>query len=50
MHLKNDRPAILMFQDGRYFEGIGFGATKKVCGEIVFTTSMVGYNETITDP
>lgn len=39
-----------MFQDGRYFEGIGFGASKKVCGEVVFTTGMVGYNETITDP
>lgn len=50
MYLKYDRPAILMFQDGRYFEGIGFGASKKVCGEVVFTTGMVGYNETITDP
>jgi len=50
LYLKYDRPAILMFQDGRYFEGIGFGASKKVCGEVVFTTGMVGYNETITDP
>ncbi|GAH13500.1 unnamed protein product, partial [marine sediment metagenome] len=40
-----------MFKDGRYFEGIGFGATKKVFGEIVFTTiTGAGYNETLTDP
>jgi len=40
-----------MFKDGRYFEGIGFGATKKVFGEIVFTTiTGAGCNETLTDP
>ncbi|MFX1469360.1 MAG: glutamine-hydrolyzing carbamoyl-phosphate synthase small subunit [Promethearchaeota archaeon] len=51
MLYKKERPAILMFQDGRYFEGIGFGATKKVDGEIVFTTiTGAGYNETLTDP
>ena len=51
MLYKKERPAILMFNDGRYFEGIGFGATKKVHGEIVFTTiTGAGYNETPTDP
>jgi len=51
MLYKKERPAILMFNDGRYFEGIGFGATKKVHGEIVFTTiTAAGYNETLTDP
>jgi len=51
MLYKKERPAILMLQDGRYFEGIGFGATKKVGGEIVFTTiTGAGYNETLTDP
>ena len=51
MLYKKERPAILMFSDGRYFEGIGFGATKKVYGEIVFTTiTGAGYNETLTDP
>lgn len=40
-----------MLQDGRYFQGIGFGATKKIGGEIVFTTiTGAGYNETLTDP
>lgn len=51
MLYKKERPAILMLKDGRYFEGIGFGATKKVYGEIVFTTiTGAGYNETLTDP
>lgn len=51
MVYKKERPAILMFKDGRYYEGIGFGATKKVHGEIVFTTiTGAGYNETLTDP
>jgi len=51
MLYKKERPAILMLKDGRYFQGIGFGATKKVEGEIVFTTiTGAGYNETLTDP
>ncbi|GAF86614.1 unnamed protein product [marine sediment metagenome] len=51
MLYKKERPAILMLQDGRHFEGIGFGATKKISGEIVFTTiTGAGYNETLTDP
>ncbi|MFX0020964.1 MAG: glutamine-hydrolyzing carbamoyl-phosphate synthase small subunit [Candidatus Hermodarchaeota archaeon] len=51
MLYKKERPAILMLQDGRYFEGIGFGATKKLGGEVVFTTiTGAGYNETLTDP
>ena len=51
MLYKKERPAILMLQDGRYFQGIGFGATKKIGGEIVFNTiTGAGYNETLTDP
>jgi carbamoyl-phosphate synthase small subunit len=51
MLYKKERPAILMLQDGRYFYGIGFGATKIVTGELVFTTiTGAGYNETLTDP
>jgi carbamoyl-phosphate synthase small subunit len=42
--------AILVLEDGSHFFGCGFGATKKVSGEIVFSTSMVGYPETLTDP
>jgi len=51
MYYKKERPAILMLQDGRYFEGIGFGATKIVSGEFVFNTiTGAGYLETLTDP
>ena len=51
MLYKNERPAILMLQDGRYFQGIGFGATKIVSGELVFNTMTgAGYLETLTDP
>lgn len=51
MIIKGEKPAILMLQDGRYFQGIGFGATKIVTGELVFNTMTgAGYNETLTDP
>ena len=42
--------AVLVLEDGSTFGGYGFGATKKVSGEIVFSTSMVGYPESLTDP
>ena len=32
------------------FEGSCFGAVKEVVGELVFTTAMTGYLETLTDP
>lgn len=37
-------------QNGRVFEGYSFGAEKEVVGELVFTTGMTGYIETLTDP
>jgi len=42
--------AVLVLEDGSTFVGSGFGAAKKVSGEIVFSTSMVGYPESLTDP
>jgi carbamoyl-phosphate synthase small subunit len=51
MLYKKERPAVLMLKNGKYFEGIGFGASKIVTGEIVFNTMTgAGYNETLTDP
>lgn len=47
---ENRKKAILTLEDGSYFIGYGFGATKKVSGEVVFSTSMVGYPESLTDP
>jgi carbamoyl-phosphate synthase small subunit len=42
--------AILALADGRYFEGLSFGATGEAMGEVVFNTSMTGYQEILTDP
>jgi carbamoyl-phosphate synthase small subunit len=42
--------AILALEDGKYFEGEAFGASATRTGEICFNTSMVGYQEVLTDP
>jgi carbamoyl-phosphate synthase small subunit len=44
------RRAILALEDGTVFEGNAFGATGRVTGEVVFNTSMTGYQEILTDP
>ncbi|MHC4913802.1 MAG: carbamoyl phosphate synthase small subunit [Planctomycetota bacterium] len=42
--------AILALEDGTIFEGRGFGAMGEKYGEVVFNTSMAGYQEILTDP
>lgn len=42
--------AILALADGTVFTGIGFGAEGEAVGEVVFNTSMTGYQEILTDP
>jgi len=42
--------AILLLEDGTVFEGTSFGAKGIMCGEVVFNTSMSGYQEILTDP
>ena len=42
--------AILLLEDGAIFEGRSFGARGQECGEVVFNTSMTGYQEILTDP
>src|SRR5436309_14602363 len=42
--------AILALEDGRTFEGCTFGAIGETSGEVVFNTSMTGYQEILTDP
>ena len=42
--------AIIALEDGRLFEGSAFGATAETTGEVVFNTSMTGYQEILTDP
>lgn len=44
------RKSFLILENGKVFEGKGFGAEKDVVGELVFTTAMTGYLETLTDP
>lgn len=40
----------LIFEDGSFFEGKSFGKTLNTKGEVVFSTGMVGYPESFTDP
>jgi len=42
--------ALLVLADGTVFEGTGFGADGETTGEVVFNTSMTGYQEILTDP
>jgi len=42
--------AILALEDGKIFKGESFGATGERYGEVVFNTSMTGYQEILTDP
>ena len=40
----------MLLEDGTVFEGASFGARGEKCGEVVFNTSMTGYQEILTDP
>jgi len=42
--------ALLALADGRVFRGESSGATGEAHGEVVFNTSMTGYQEILTDP
>ena len=42
--------AVLALADGRFFSGKALGAVGEVTGEVVFNTSMTGYQEILTDP
>lgn len=45
-----DKKIYVTLENGKVFEGFSFGAEKEVIGELVFTTGMTGYIETLTDP
>ena len=45
-----EQPRYLILENGRVFRGRALGATGQVIAEIVFTTAMTGYLETLTDP
>ena len=44
------KTAILALEDGRVFRGRSWAAAGEACGEMVFNTSMTGYQEVLTDP
>ena len=46
----NKTKALLVLSDGTVFEGWSFGADLEAIGEVVFNTSMTGYQEILTDP
>lgn len=48
--LAGKKKAILVLEDGIFFEGYSFGSEGEVTGEVVFNTSMTGYQEILTDP
>jgi carbamoyl-phosphate synthase small subunit len=48
--MKEIKRAMLALEDGTVFEGISFGSPGEKAGEIVFNTSMSGYQEILTDP
>ncbi|MEO8844094.1 MAG: glutamine-hydrolyzing carbamoyl-phosphate synthase small subunit [Kofleriaceae bacterium] len=43
-------PAALVLENGRVFKGTGFGARVESIGEVVFNTSITGYQEIVSDP
>ena len=43
-------PAVLVLEDGTRYVGSAYGAVGTTLGEVVFTTGMTGYQETLTDP
>lgn len=48
--MKESKPAILALEDGLTFRGRSWAADGEACGEMVFNTSMTGYQEVLTDP
>ena len=47
---RNQSPAVLALEDGRTFRGRSWAAEGEALGEMVFNTSMTGYQEVLTDP
>ncbi|MBN1613091.1 MAG: glutamine-hydrolyzing carbamoyl-phosphate synthase small subunit [Deltaproteobacteria bacterium] len=47
---QEDRPALLVLEDGSVYPGAAFAGEGEVLGEVVFNTGMTGYQEILTDP
>jgi carbamoyl-phosphate synthase small subunit len=50
MSINESKSALLALEDGRAFRGRSWGASGEAYGEMVFNTSMSGYQEVLTDP
>ncbi len=50
MNLLDREPAALLLEDGTIYRGRAYGARGDTAGEVVFNTSMTGYQEILTDP
>jgi carbamoyl-phosphate synthase small subunit len=48
--MRSNIPGLLALEDGRVFRGRSWAAEGEACGEMVFNTSMTGYQEVLTDP
>ncbi|HDM79374.1 MAG TPA: carbamoyl-phosphate synthase small subunit [Deltaproteobacteria bacterium] len=48
--MASGRRALLVLEDGRVFKGRAFASQGETLGEVVFNTSMTGYQEALTDP
>ena len=48
--MRDEKAAFLALEDGTVFRGISIGAEGEKLGEVVFNTSMTGYQEILTDP
>lgn len=48
--LNKNLSALLVLEDGSYFEGFAFAGSGETMGEVVFNTGMTGYQEVLTDP
>jgi len=49
-HISQSNKAVLLLEDGTYYEGKAAGAAGEATGEICFNTGMTGYQEVFTDP
>lgn len=48
--MSDNKPATLLLESGVEFKGYSFGNDQAIDGEVVFSTAMVGYPESLTDP
>lgn len=48
--IDDTKPVLLVLEDGRAFRGRSWGASGECTGEMIFNTSMSGYQEVLTDP